>query len=421
LVDEVRKAAWALVAAVGEGRLLGDLLPSAVEHLPEAGRARAGRLAHETLRWAQRADRVLGPFLRKKPHPLTHDLLRMAVWELCADGGAPHGVINSCVTLLRNEPDTRRQSRLANAVLRRVAKADVAWDSLPAPSLPKWLRKPLVSAYGKAAVEAMEVAHARGAPLDLTLRDGPDEALAEALEAEVLPTGSLLLTGARRVTGLPGYNEGRWWVQDAAAALPARVLAPTRGQRVLDMCAAPGGKTMQLAAMGAEVTALDVSAGRMARVEENLARTGLKAQVVVADALKWQPSQPFDAILLDAPCSATGTIRRHPDLPHAKDGSGLDELYQLQAAMLDRAAMWLTPGGRIVYCTCSLLPEEGEAQVETALKYHKDLVAGPLPDDLAGISPEWITPNDNIRIRPDHWAERGGIDGFFVAVLQKVA
>ncbi|MEM9342856.1 MAG: transcription antitermination factor NusB [Pseudomonadota bacterium] len=418
MVDEVRKAAWALVAAVGEGRLLSELLPDAVEHLPEAGRARAGRLAHETLRWSQRADRVLGPYLRKKPYPLTHDMLRMAVWELCADCGAPHGVINSAVTLLRNNPDTRRQSGLANAVLRRVAKAEVKWDDLPAPSLPKWLRKPLLAAYGKAAVGAMEAAHAVGAPLDLTLRDGPDKALTEALEAEVLPTGSLRLRGSRRVTALPGYEDGRWWVQDAAAALPVRALAPKPGEQVLDLCAAPGGKTMQLAAAGAQVTALDVSAARMGRVEENLKRTGLTAKLVVADALKWAPEAPFEAVLLDAPCSATGTIRRHPDLPHAKDGSGFEELYKLQAALIDRAAEWLTPGGRLVYCTCSLLPEEGEAQAAAAIE-RTALQA--VSVDVPGISPEWITPNGYLRLRPDYWAERGGMDGFFIAVLQKPA
>jgi len=193
------------------------------------------------------------------------------------------------------------------------------------------------------------------------------------------------------------------------------MLGDVRGLRVLDLCAAPGGKTLQLAAAGADVTALDISGPRMARVAENLARTKLTAQCIVADALQWQPDVPFDAILLDAPCSATGTIRRHPDLPFIKDGSEIAGLVALQSALLDRALGWLKPGGRLVFVTCSLLPDEGEAQLTAALARHPGLKS--LPPTLPGIDPAWITPEGGLRLRPDYWADKGGMDGFFMVTL----
>jgi 16S rRNA (cytosine967-C5)-methyltransferase len=385
------------------------------EALPPEERARAARLAAETLRWSGRADRMLGPHLRQRPPEEALNLLRLGTVELCLDRAAPHGVVDAAVTLAKEASGTRRQAGLVNAVLRRVSEETAKWDALPIPELPKWLRRRLVAAWGKDAVAAIEAAHAAGAPLDLTPRDGDARALAEATGGEALPTGSVRLAAAQ-VTALPGYAEGRFWVQDAAAALPARALAPAPGARVLDLCAAPGGKTMQLAAMGARVTALDISAERMARVTANLARTGLAAETVVADALTWEGG-PFDAVLLDAPCTATGTIRRHPDLPFVKDEAQVAGLAALQTALLDRALALVRPGGRVVFCTCSLLPEEGEAQIEAALARHPGL--GTLPEALAlpGVDPDWISPL-GLRLRPDFRADRGGMDGFFIACLR---
>jgi 16S rRNA (cytosine967-C5)-methyltransferase len=233
----------------------------------------------------------------------------------------------------------------------------------------------------------------------------------------VLPTGSVRLREAGQVSALPGYESGAWWVQDAAAALPVQVLDPKPGERVLDLCAAPGGKTLQLAARGAEVTALDISERRMARVAENLARTGLTAACVVGDALEHEGF--YDAVLLDAPCSATGTIRRHPDLPHAKDGSDFGALIELQAAMIDHALGLLAPGGRLVFCTCSLLPDEGECQVEEALARHPGLTADRAALERPGIAPDWITEEGGLRLRPDYWSDLGGMDGFYVACLRR--
>jgi 16S rRNA (cytosine967-C5)-methyltransferase len=279
--------------------------------------------------------------------------------------------------------------------------------------MPRWLRQPLVHAYGREAVTAIEAVQSVAPPLDITPRG------TVLPEGEALPTGSIRLRDAGQVSALAGYDSGDWWVQDAAAALAARLLAVKAGERVLDLCAAPGGKTLQLAAAGAEVTALDISEPRMARVAENLARTGLSAQLVVADALHWTPDAPFDAILLDAPCSATGTIRRHPELPFLKDGSEIAGLTALQSALIDRALGFLKPQGRLVFCTCSLLPEEGEAQLSAALARHPDLQV--LPPEIAGIDPAWVTEGGGLRLRPDYWAEKGGMDGFFMVTLRKGA
>jgi len=418
---DARRAALDLVAAVtGEGRLLSEVQSATLTPLAPPDRARAQRLATESLRWASRSDRVLGPYLRKRPEARTHAMLRIAIWELCSEGAAAHAVVNEAVALLGEQAETRRQAGLANAVLRKIAASRVDWNALPLPALPKWLRKPLVATYGKTAVAEIEAVHAARPPIDLTLHPGAPADLPEMLGGVTLPTGSLRLMNHGQVSDLPGYVDGQWWVQDAAAAVPAQVLAPEKGDRILDLCAAPGGKTLQLAAAGADVTALDISAGRLARVEENLARCSLAARLEVADALTWTPDTQFDAVLLDAPCSATGTIRRHPDLPYAKDATMAHSLLPLQAVLLDRALTFLRPGGRLVYCTCSLLPDEGEAQVEAAIGRHPGITVASQSLVLPGIEADWIGPM-GLRLRPNYWSDRGGMDGFFVTRLQKPA
>lgn len=405
-----RGGAVALLNAVlGEGAMLADAL-----HLPEfsglspADRARAQRLTLAVLRVLEPADKVLHPLMRKAPPLPVLNILRLAVVEM-AGGAAAHGVVNEAVGLARSARKTSHLAGLVNAVLRQVP-VGVALNGVQ--KLPRWLRQPLVHAYGREAVAAIEAVQALPPPLDLTQKPG-----AITPEAEVLPTGSLRLADRGQVSTLQGYAEGGWWVQDAAAAMAVPLLGDVRGLRVLDLCAAPGGKTMQLAAAGADVTALDISGPRMARVMENLTRTGLNAACITADALIWQPDQPFDAIVLDAPCSATGTIRRHPDLPFVKDGSEIPALVALQSALLDRAIGWLKPAGRLVFVTCSLLPDEGEAQLSAALARHPALrVERPA---LQGIQPQWITAEGGLRLRPDYWADKGGMDGFFMACLTR--
>ena len=414
-LDARRSAIYLLDQVLGEGRLLSECLGAgALERLSPPDRARAQRLATETLRGLERADRLLQKHLRKYPPLTVRNALRLGVTEL-AQGEAAHGVVNSLVTIVSRHKRHGALKGLVNAVLRKFAEGTPdAWALLRAPRLPKWLRGPLVAAWGSEAVAQMEQAHLAGAPLDLTLKPG-----AEAPSGTLLPTGSIRLAEAGQVSVLPGYKEGDWWVQDAAAALPARLLNVSKGEKVLDMCAAPGGKTLQMAAAGADVVALDVSDSRLTRLRDNLKRTKLAAEIVVGDGLEHQGT--YDAILLDAPCSATGTIRRHPDLPHAKDGSDFGALIELQTRLLDHAWGLLKPGGRLVFCTCSLLPDEGEVQVEEALERLPDMQVDREALRIKGVDPAWITDEGGLRLRPDFWADRGGMDGFYMAVLRKSA
>ncbi|SFJ08324.1 RsmB/NOP family class I SAM-dependent RNA methyltransferase [Jannaschia pohangensis] len=410
-----------LAARTGAIRLLahvlrdGRMLSDGASGLDGPAAARALRLAGLTLRHMGQADAMLKTRMQRQPAAKIRDILRLALTELCAEGSAAHGVVNDAVAMARMSPKTTKQAGLVNAVLRGLT-ADMPatlaeWEALPAPTLPIWLRKPLAASWGRDRLEAIEAAHLRGAPLDLTPK--PGVSVPGAVE---LPTGSLRLEGGQ-VSILPGFAEGDWWVQDAAAAIPVRLLGDLTGLRVLDLCAAPGGKTLQLASGGAHVTALDISGKRLRRVSQNLDRTGLTAEIVEADALEWTPEEPFDVVLLDAPCTATGTIRRHPDLPHLREARDIETLTKLQYQLIDRALTFLNPGGRLVFCTCSLLAVEGEHQVSAALKRHPSLSAIPLDPASFGL-PEAAASPHGLRLLPDLWADRGGLDGFYMAVLR---
>ena len=418
-VQARRSAVYLLDMILGEERLMSELLSAgALDKLPPDDRARAQRLAMDTLRGMERADRLLQKHLSKYPPLTVRNALRVGTVELC-QGGAAHGVVNAMVELVATHKKLGHLKGLTYAVLRKIAaEGPEAWAALRAPRLPKWLRGPLTEAWGPDAMTGIEAAHFAGAPLDLTAKRDP-EGLAAAVDGTVLPTGSVRVADAGQVTTMPGFAEGDWWVQDAAAALPVKILAPQKGEAVLDLCAAPGGKTMQLAAAGAQVTAVDNSKQRMQRVRENLARVHLPAKVVVVDARRFEGT--FDAILLDAPCSATGTIRRHPDLPHAKDGSEFGDLIELQSEMIDHAWSLLNPGGRLIFCTCSLLPDEGEVQVDEALERHADMRVDRDALAVPGVDPAWTTQEGGLRLRPDYWPELGGMDGFYIACLRKDA
>ena len=416
--EPTRDSTSGLAARRGALRLLahvlrdGRMLTDGASGLDGADAARALRLASTVLRHMGRPDALIRQRVERQPAARTRDVLRLAVVELIALDEAPHGVVHDAVALTRESPRTARQAGLVNAVLRGVdASARAAWDALPPPALPPWLRAPLARAWGQARLEAIETAHLVPPPLDLTVRPG-----VEMPGAAPLPTGSLRLPGGQ-VSALPGYETGGWWVQDAAAAIPARLLGDVAGLDVLDLCAAPGGKTMQLAAAGARVTALDLSEARLGRLSENLTRTGLRAETVVADALDWTPAQTFDAVLLDAPCTATGTIRRHPDLPHLRAARDVEALTRLQYRLLDRALTFVRPGGAVVFCTCSLLPVEGEHQVKAALARHPGLAAEPLDPEAFGLPPEAASAH-GLRVLPDLWPERGHLDGFYMARLR---
>jgi len=421
-----RRAALALLAAVHEGgRPLSDLRVAPdgpLAPLAPPDRAAALRLATAALRHAGRADRLLGPALRRRPPAPVHAALHLALAEVFVLGTPPHAAVSAAVALVRALPGGGGHAGLVNAVLRRVVTTPPeTWAALAPGKLPGWIRAPLVAAHGGAVVRAIEAAHEAGAATDLTLRhDAPPEAIPPG--ARALPSGSWRLPAQPgAISALPGFAEGAWWVQDAAAAMAARALAPAPGEAVLDLCAAPGGKTLQLADAGARVTAVDIAPERLARLHENLARTGLTAEVLAADALEWGTAPGgFAAVLLDAPCTATGTMRRHPDLPLVRDAGALAALVPLQAALIDRALWHLAPGGRLVFCTCSLLPAEGEDQVRAALARHAGLRADTAPlAALPGVEPGWIGP-EGLRLRPDHWPGFGGMDGFFIAVLRRV-
>ncbi len=415
-----RSAHHLLMQITGEGRLMAELIGGGIlAQLADDDRARAQRLATDTLRGLDRADRMLKPYLKKTPPDHVMNALRLGVIEL-SNGEAAHGVVNGYVEIVARNKRTQSMKGLTNAVLRKIAaEGPKGWQKRAVPLTPGWLRQPLVAAWGRDAVVEMEAAHFAGAPLDLTPK-GCAEDVAKTVGGTVLPTGSVRVANAGQVSALPGYKTGDWWVQDAAAAVPVKLLGNVVGLKVLDLCAAPGSKAMQLAAGGADVTAVDVSDKRMARITENMARVGLTARTLVNDAFEIDKGD-FDTIVLDAPCSATGTIRRHPDLPYAKDGSEFGALITQQETMLDHALTLLKPRGRLVFCTCSLLPDEGEVQVEEALARHPDLRTDAEAFQHDWIDPDWITTEGGLRLRPDYWSDIGGMDGFYVAVLTKPA
>lgn len=331
-----------------------------------------------------------------------------------------HAAVGTAVDLAREDPRLARAGGLVNAVLRRVAREREAIlaeaEADPFRDTPDWLAARWTAAYGEARAAAIARAHRGEAALDLTVKADP-EAWAERLGARLLPTGTLRIAARTPVPELPGYDEGAWWVQDAAAALPARLLSPRPGERIADLCAAPGGKTAQLAAAGASVLAVDRSGKRLVRLSENLARLGLSAETRATDALALDEAALFDAVLLDAPCSSTGTLRRHPDVAWTKTAEDIVKLADLQQRLIDKAARLTRPGGRLVYCTCSLEPEEGEAQAAAFLARHPDFARDPVRPDEIGGAAELIDEQGDLRALPHLGLspDAPGLDGFFAA------
>ncbi len=421
-LDARRAAVVALDAVLEHDKPLDTAWREAkVDTLKERDAKFARLLVLTTLRRLGSIDAVIDHFVAKRPvgkNGLAVQIMRVAGAELMALDGAAHAAVDIAVRLAKRQPETLRLAGMVNAVCRRMADEGCRmFDGIDADAVdtPAWLWERLKAAHGEPTARAIAAAHRHGAPLDLLPARNP-KSWAERLGGTLTPARTLRLEGGS-VTALDGYDEGEWWVQDSAATLPARLLGGVKGKRILDLCAAPGGKTMQLVAMGAEVTALDISAPRMRRMRENLLRTRTSAKVVIADALDWTPDGEFDAILLDAPCSATGTIRRHPDLPHLKSGAVLSALTPLQDALMMRAWGWLASGGALVYATCSLLPEEGEARIASFLSSHPDARLDPV-EPIDGIGPEMIS-DGMLRTLPCHWPDIGGLDGFFAARIRK--
>jgi 16S rRNA (cytosine967-C5)-methyltransferase len=426
-----RAAVEVLAAVLTKAQVLDDVLGRSLDagamfNLPQRDRALARAIVATTLRRRGHLDLVLNSFLERGMPPNSgtlYPILLSGAVQLIFLKTPAHAAIDLAVRLAQYDPRAKRYDKLVNAVLRRVARdGERIADGLDAARVntPDWLWTRWASHFGEANAHAIAAAHLVEPPLDLTVKSDP-QAWAERLGGRVLPTGSVRLLPKGRIEQLEGFDQGTWWVQDAAASLPARLLGDVAGKRVADLCAAPGGKTAQLALAGASVVAIDVSEARLKRVTANLDRLGLAASPLVADAAIWRPDEAFDAVLLDAPCSSTGTIRRHPDIPYVKSPKDIEGLAGLQGRLLDNAATLLKPGGRLVYSTCSLEPEEGEAQIAALLVRSRELELDPItPEEVFGQA-EWLQPSGCLRTFPYQLdlgkPEWSGMDGFFAARL----
>lgn len=414
-IDPTRSAAFTLLVTVLDRReSLGEALDR-LEGLAARDRAAAHRLAAATLRRLGSLDAVLEPFLRREPPLAVRHILRLGAAGLLLLETAPHAAVTTAVELARAQK-LEPFCPLVNAVLRRVAaEGPGLLGGLDAPRLdtPSWM---WTSWGGRArAIAEAHLAATAGAPLDLTLSPGA----VPPAGGERLPTGAWRFPPGTDPQALEGFAEGAFWVQDAAAALPAALLAAAPGETVADLGAAPGGKTAQLAAAGAQVIAVEREAGRVPRLRENLARLRLAAEIVTADAEVWRPAVPLTAVLLDAPCSATGTIRRHPEVLRLRRPRDVAALATVQNRLLTAAAGMLAPGGRLIYSVCSLEPEEGPARIGRALARLPLRLSPFTAGELAAL-PEALTAEGYLCTHPGLWPERGGMDGFFAARLVRL-
>jgi 16S rRNA (cytosine967-C5)-methyltransferase len=417
-----REAALDLVAAALDHR---GGLEEAMDRNPFAGleprdRGLARMIAMTLMRRLGTIDALLNPRLRKPPPERIMMLLRLGVVQAFYLDTPSFAAVDTTVRLARRDPSLHVFTGLINAVLRGLLRGPALEADDPEALAPGWLFERWRAAYGDEGARAIAAQIVQEPATDLTLRNPAEAAdLAGPLEAEVLAGGSLRVRHHGDVAGWPGYYEGQWWVQDAAAAVPARLLAVRPDETVLDVCAAPGGKTLQFAAAGAKVVALDRSGPRLRRLTQSLERTGLEAEVVTSDITRWSDARRFDAVLVDAPCSATGTFRRHPDVLWGTRASDIAKLAGVQARLLEAAADHVAVGGRLVYCVCSLEPEEGEAQVEAFLKRRTDFQLSPILPGEGGAPKVSATPGGLLRILPHHLD--GGLDGFFAARLIRTA
>ena len=412
-----RRAALRLLDAVlRRGEPLENALHGAAQGLSQPDRAMVHAIAAETLRHLPDLDALIDGATRQRlpDDAKARMVLRIALIQVLVLGTAPHAAIATALPLVDGGP--RKLVHGVFGTITRAAPTLPVPPALPPEVVARW--SPL---WGDAMPSAAAQAYAERPPVDVSVRDLDETSIwAERLEGQSLAPGHVRLPGHGAVTDLPGFEEGAWWVQDLAASCPARLLGTGEGRVALDLCAAPGGKTMQLAAAGWQVTAVDQSKKRLERLSGNLARTNLSATIVQADLRQWEPDAPVDAILLDAPCSATGIYRRHPDVLHRIGARQIAELAELQTELLVRAAQWLKPGGTLVYATCSLEKAEGEEQIGSFLRAHSDFrLKPPVQAEL----PEGIEPSVEgwLRTLPATLADKGGTDGFFVARLAREA
>jgi 16S rRNA (cytosine967-C5)-methyltransferase len=426
LLRSARGSALALLEAVLVRRVPLDQAlaeSKAMAALEPRDRGFTRLLTATGLRRLGQIDAVLAQ-LMAKPLPeragVVRDILRLGAAQLLFLETPPHAAVATSVELTEAAGHPALKG-LVNAVLRRLSREGkdmLARQDAARLNTPGWLWASWTKSYGEDIARQIAQAHLKEAPLDLSVKADP-EAWAKKLEAEILPTGSLRRASGGAIEDLPGYREGAWWVQDAAAALPARLLGNVAGKSVADLCAAPGGKTAQLAALGARVFAVDRSSERLKRVRENLARLGLEAECVAADASIWKPASPLRFVLLDAPCTATGAIRRNPDVPYLKSPDDVKRMAELQDRLLAHAVSILAPGGVLVYCTCSLEQDEGPARIEKLLAQGSPVSRRPIAAFEIGGWSQCLSPLGDLRTLPCQLADAGGLDGFYAARLAR--
>ncbi len=430
-----------LCAASGVRNVRQDGLPleTVLSALPDYNdldsrdRAFARLIAATVFRRSGQIKAALKPFIRKAPPAFVQAVMETAAAQILFLGTPAHAAVGETVALLKAKKATAGLANMANAVLRKVASEGprLAAAEAPRSNIPGWIRGSWERSYGRATVRTSSLQLIKTPPLDISLKDiseSHSQKWAEALGGDVLMPGTVRLPDIGNVAALAGYDDGEWWAQDIAASLPVRFIldhyasqsgrTDLTGLKVLDLCAAPGGKTLQLAAFGAEVTALDKSETRLVRLHENLERTQLNAQVICADALSWESDEKFDVVLLDAPCTATGTFRRHPDVLHNRTPKTLSQLVKLQDKLLPKAAHLVKAGGVLTYATCSLQPEEGEPRVTRFLGETPEfsLISTLLPKALMGDDTQ--SEQKGVRTFPHFCNQKGGMDGFYIALMQ---
>lgn len=428
---EARRAVLEILDRVNDGATLDDAISRTrpFEHLEGPDRSFARLLAATTLRRRGAIDHLIGAYLDRplpKKSARVMDILRIAAAQALILETPAHAAVSTSVELANERGETGGYASLVNAIARKIAAAGKeALDKVPVRTdTPGWIWRSWERSFGPKGAKAIAEAHRKTPPLDITLKPSEDRDAWIARfqeaghEAVALPAGAIRFKRVSDITALPGFEAGAWWVQDIAASLPVKLFGDLAGKSVFDLCAAPGGKTLQLASAGASVTAVDKSGVRLERVQENLARTRLAATLVEDDALRFRPAEKADAILLDAPCTATGTIRRHPDIPWSKGETTLAALAELQGKLIDHALSLLKPGGVLVYCVCSLQREEGEAQAKAALARHQGLARLPIsPEEIGGLE-KAVNRDGDLRTLPSMLSAEGGMDGFFAARLK---
>jgi len=418
-----RVAAFAVKEVLENHNPLEQVLSGQSDYnsLEARDRAFARLIAATTFRRMGQIDAALKPFVRQRPTKLVYAALQTAAAQILYLGTPAHAAVGETVAMLKSRGSSKGFANMANAVLRNVVDKgpNLAGAQPPKVNIPGWIRGEWERAYGRQAGRKMSAQLMKDPVLDVSVKANASD-WAVKLGGEAIAAQSVRLGKIGDVTALEGFDAGDWWAQDVAASLPVQLLGDVKGLRVLDMCAAPGGKTMQFAAKGAIVTALDKSEGRLERVKENLDRTKLSAEIICADALEWAPEGDlYDIVLLDAPCSATGTFRRHPDVLYNRSPKDVANLVRLQDKLLAKAAEFVRPGGTLLYCTCSLMPKEGQPRVDTFLQNLPDFRLIPILNVPSLALPQEAFSEGSLRSLPYYLEDKGGMDGFFIARLER--